>query len=220
VRIGHGECVEQYGAGEPYMPLFEALTRLCREPGGKWVVKILHRLAPTWLVQMPTLIGAEDRTRLQAQAQGATQQRMLREITEDLEAIALERPLVLLLEDLHWSDLSMLQFIAAIARRTEAARLLLLGTYRPSAMLANDHPLRATKQELELHRCCEELRLNLLNEKEVARYLATRFSCNGSQEFNALSPVIHERTDGNPLFMINVVDYLVAHAATLDPGQD
>src|SRR5215472_1701727 len=176
VWIGHGQCVEQYGAGEPYMPVLEALTRLCREPGGKQLIKILHRLAPAWLAQMPTLVGAEDRTRLLGQAQGTTQQRMLREITEALECMAVERPLVLLLEDLHWSDLSTLQFIAAIARRTETARLLLLGTYRPIVMLANDHPLRTTKQELELHGFCEELPLKLLGEADIAAYLAQRLS--------------------------------------------
>jgi predicted ATPase len=46
MRIGRGQCVEQYGAGEPYMPILEALTRLCREPGGEKLVEILHRLPP------------------------------------------------------------------------------------------------------------------------------------------------------------------------------
>src|SRR5215469_12520091 len=157
VRIGHGQCVEDYGAGEPYMPLLEALTRLCREPGGKQLIKILHRLAPAWLAQMPTLFGAEDRTRLQGQAQEVTQQRMLREMAQALEALAAETPLVLLIEDLHWSDFSTLELISAVARRSEPARLLILGTYRPVEMLTQNHPLRTMKQELELHRYCEEL---------------------------------------------------------------
>lgn len=60
VHIGRGQCVEQYGAGEPYMPILEALTRLCREPGGDKLVEVLHRLAPAWLAQMPSLVSAED----------------------------------------------------------------------------------------------------------------------------------------------------------------
>ena len=43
VRVGRGQCVEQYGAGEPYMPVLEALTRLCREPRGKQSVAKLLR---------------------------------------------------------------------------------------------------------------------------------------------------------------------------------
>src|SRR5262249_8416144 len=69
----------------------------------------------------------------------------------------------------------------------------------------NDHPLRAMKQELELHHHCEELRLKLLSEAHIVDYLARRFS---GDTFESLAPVIYERTEGNPLFMVNLVDYL------------
>jgi predicted ATPase len=207
-RLGRGQCVEQYGAGEPYMPVLEALSRLGLEPGGERVIELLRKFAPTWLAQMPSLLDDTDNQRLQTAAQGVTQQRMLREMAQALEALAAEAPLVLLLEDLHWGDFSTLELISATARRSEPARLLIVGTYRP-VELANNHPLRTMKQELELHRYCEESRLKLLNEEGVAGYLAKRFSSNGSRRFDSLAPVIHERTDGNPLFMVNVVDYLV-----------
>ena len=208
-RVGRGQCIEQYGAGEPYMPVLEALGRLGREPGGERVVEVLNQFAPTWLAQMPELLAPEERARLQGQNQGVTQQRMLREMTHALEAIAAESPLVLMLEDLQWSDFSTLELISVIARRSEAARLLIVGTCRSVEMLAHDHPLPTMKQELEIHRYCEELRLKLLSEEEVAGYLAKRFSSNGSRQSDSLAAEIHKRTDGNPLFMINVVDYLV-----------
>jgi predicted ATPase len=262
IRIGRGQCVEQYGAGEPYMPILEALTRLCREPGGEKLVEILHRLAPAWLVQMPSLVSAEDRTRLQNQAQGTTQQRMLREMAEALEVIARERPLILFLEDLHWSDPSTLDLVAMVARRNESARLMILGTYRPVEMLAGEHPLRALKEELEVHQQCAELRLRLLSEADVAAYLAQRFgegkesgilrfAQNDKKESRGsdnpqrrdedssstlsfrsersaasaqrnpgslaqIASLIYQRTDGNALFMVNVVDYLVAQGPSLD----
>ena len=208
-RVGRGQCIEQYGGGEPYMPVLEALSRLGREPGGERVVEVLNRFAPTWLAQMPELLAPAERGRLQDQNQGVTQQRMLREMAQALEALAAEAPLVLLLEDLQWSDFSTLELISAIARRSEAARLLIVGTYRPMETLAHEHPLRTMKQELELHRNCEELRLKLLGEEDVAGYLAKRFSSDRSLQSDSLATMIHERTDGNPLFMISVVDYLV-----------
>jgi len=209
LRIGRGQCVEQYGAGEPYMPVLEALSRLGREQGGERVVELLRKFAPTWLAQMPGLLTLEERARLQNEIQGVTQQRMLREITEALEALTAESPMALLLEDLHWSDFSTLELISAIARRKEPGCLMVLGTYRPVEILASGHPLRSMKQELELHRYCEELRLRLLNEREVASYLARRLPGNETRQLSRLAPIIHERTDGNPLFMVNVVDYLV-----------
>ena len=87
-RVGRGQCVEQYGAGEPYMPVLEALSRLGREHGGERVIELLNRFAPTWLAQMPALLTREERARLQGETQGVTQQRMLREMTQALEALS------------------------------------------------------------------------------------------------------------------------------------
>ena len=62
----------------------------------------------------------------------ATRERMLRELTQAVEAIAAETPLVLKLEDIHWSDASTLDWLAHVARRPEPARLMVLATFRPA----------------------------------------------------------------------------------------
>ena len=85
------------------MRALEALGRLGQKSDGERVIEILNRFAPT---QMPALLTPDERSRLQLQNQTVTQQRMLREMTQALEALAAEAPLVLLLEDLHWSDFS------------------------------------------------------------------------------------------------------------------
>ena len=69
---------------------------------------------------------------VQRRAQGATRERMLRELVEALDALTRESPLVLLLEDLHWSDSATVDLLAMLARRREPARLLVIGTYRPA----------------------------------------------------------------------------------------
>jgi predicted ATPase len=207
VRIGHGQCIEQYGSGEPYMPVLEALVRLCQETGGDGVREILSRVAPTWLAQMPALLTDAERERLQNVTQGMTRQRMLREMAEALEELTAEVPMVLAFEDLHWSDFSTLELIAAVARRSASARLLIIATYRPVEVLANEHPLRGVKEELQLHRQCWELKLALLNENDVAAYLLKRFA--GQESYAQVATTIHQRTEGNPLFMVKVVDYLV-----------
>jgi predicted ATPase len=56
LSVGHGQCVESYGAGEPYLPVLEALGRLCRGPHGTRLVSVLRQHAPSWLVQMPALL--------------------------------------------------------------------------------------------------------------------------------------------------------------------
>jgi DNA-binding winged helix-turn-helix (wHTH) protein/tetratricopeptide (TPR) repeat protein len=218
VRIGCGQCIEQYGVGEPYMPVLEALTRLGQEADNNCVLDVLRRLAPTWLAQLPSLLSEAERAKLPRGAQPVTQQRMLREMAQSLETLTADSPLVLLFEDLHWSDFSTLALISAIARRTEPARLLIIGTYRPVEMLVGAHPLRTVKEELEVHRLCEELRLQLLGPANVADYLRRRFSSGTGERWLAtLAQGIHERTEGNPLFVVNLVDNLVAQGV-LDPG--
>ena len=183
VRIGRGNCVEQHSGAEPYMAVLEALTRLCREPGGERMVAILHRLAPTWLAQMPSLVSVEDRLRLQGQAQGAMQNRMLREMVEALEAMAAQAPILLVLEDLHWSDPSTLDPLAAFGRRSEPAQLLILATHRGVEALPGDHPLRALKEELGRHRQCAELPLRRLSEEESAALEAPQVAGEQTQAF-------------------------------------
>ena len=135
---------------------------------------------------------------------------MLRELAEALESITVEQPLVLVLEDLHWSDAATLEFLSVLARRRESARLLVIGTYRPAEVLVQEHPLRGVKQELQVHAQCQEMLLDFLTLEEVTEYLLQRFGEAQPQESpNGLARFIHQRTDGNPLFMVNVVDYLV-----------
>jgi predicted ATPase/DNA-binding winged helix-turn-helix (wHTH) protein len=219
--IGRGQCIEHYGAGEAYMPVLEALGRLCREPEGEQLINVLSQYAPTWLVQMPALLKAEDFERLQRKVQGATRERMLREMAEAVEAFTAARPLILCLEDLHWSDVSTLELLTVWARRHETARLLVLGTYRPVEMLGHGHPLRAVKQELQLHQQCKELRLGLLTEADVVTYLQRRFpiEATGPSSVSRLARTIHQRTEGNPLFMVNVVDYLSAQGVLGESGE-
>jgi DNA-binding winged helix-turn-helix (wHTH) protein/predicted ATPase len=206
VLTARGQCLEHYGAGEAYLPVLDALTRVCRSNDGARIVDLLRHHAPTWLSQMPSLVPAGERESLRRDTLGATRERMLREIADALDALTSDTPLVLVLEDLHWSDYSTLDLISYVARRREPARLLLIGTYRPVDVILSEHPLKGVKRELQAHGLCRELPLEYLSEQIVAEYLSMRFP---GQEFPALlARLIHRRTEGNPLFMLNVVNYL------------
>lgn len=216
--IARGQCLEQYGAGEPYLPMLEAFSRLCQEPQGEPIIKNLRQYAPTWLIQMPSLISVADREALQQQISGATRDRMMREMAEAIEALTAKQPLILVLEDLHWSDYSTLNLISYLARRREPARLMVIATYRPVEVILSEHPLKGVKQELQAHRLCKELLLEYLNEGAVAEFIAMKFPCN--QLPAGLAGLIHQRTEGNPLFMVNLVDYLLAERIiTEEQGQ-
>ncbi len=206
-RVAQGQCLEHYGAGEAYLPVLDAFGRLCREPGREQLVRLLKQYAPTWLSQLPALSSTEERERLRHETLGATPERMLREMAEMIEALTVEAPLVLVLEDLHWSDYATLDLLGALARRRETARLLVIGTYRPVDVILSTHPLKGLKQELQGHGQCEEAALELLTPSQVAAYLVERFP--ESAPSDELVRVLHRRTNGNPLFLINFIEYLL-----------
>src|SRR5262249_9134906 len=135
-----------------------------------------------------------------------TQPRMLRELTEALDLLTIERPLVLVLEDLHWSDASTLAWLAYVARRPDPARFLLLGTYRPVDAIVHAHPIRTVMTELTQHQQGVELPLDYLSAGDVAAYCRQRWQ--GPSLPEALAPVLHQRTRGHPLFLVTIVDEL------------
>jgi len=207
VKTARGQCLEHYGASEPYMPLLDAFSRLGRTELQGELVDCLRRHAPAWLAQTPSLIPAAERESLQKQIAGTTRERMLREIAEALEAFTAQNSLILVLEDLHWSDYSTIDLISYLARRRDPARLMIVGTYRPVEVVLSDHPLKSVKRELQAHALCNELPLEYLSEKDVREYLSNRFARH--QFYGRLARIIHRRTEGNPLFMVNVAEYLV-----------
>jgi DNA-binding winged helix-turn-helix (wHTH) protein/type II secretory pathway predicted ATPase ExeA len=208
VMIARGACLEHYGVAEAYLPVLEAIGRLLREPGSDRAIRLLEKYAPTWVLQLPWLAPRDDRDALRRELVGVTKERMLREMSEALEALTAERALVLVLEDLHWSDHSTLDLLGMLARREETARLLILASYRPVDVIVSGHPLQSLLQELRVRRQCHDIALPFLERADVAAYLAQRFGAETST--SALAGAVQLRTDGNPLFMVRLADELVA----------
>ena len=206
VWLGRGQCAEHYGAGEPYLPVLEALGQLSRGPAGPALLAVLRRYAPMWLVQLPGLVSDAELERVQCQVQGTTQARMRRELAETLDVLTADTPLVLVLEDLHWSDSATVELLAYLAQRREPARLLVLGTYRPVETVLQAHPLRGLVQELCGRSRAVDLRLEFLPAADVTAYVARRLSGPAAAP---LAEFIYEHTSGNALFMVNIVEYLV-----------
>jgi predicted ATPase len=205
--LAQGQCIEHYGAGESYLPVLEALYRLCRLPGGELLLSVLRRYAPMWLAQLPSLLTPAERKSLRRELHGSSRERMLREMAEAVEVLTADTPLILVLEDLHWSDHATLDLLSFLARRREPARLLILGVYRPEEIAQYGHPLKNIKHDLHTHRRCEELTITPLSPEMIGAYLNERFPQHVFPPI--LSSLLHRRTGGNPLFLVNVVEHLV-----------
>jgi predicted ATPase len=212
VRTVRGQCVEHRGESEPYLPFLEALGQLGQGPARDAVRAALDQHAPLWLAQLPSLVSESELGRLQGRLQGVTRARMLRELAEALEVLTADRLLVLVLEDLQWSDLSTVEALACLAQRSPPARLLVLGTYRPVDVLLQGHPLRGLVQELCGRGQGVDLRLELLSAADIETYVAERL---GGLVAPSLMAFVYARTDGNALFMVNIVEHLVQQGAVV-----
>jgi len=214
VWLAQGQCIEQYGTGEAYRPILEALGQLCRPPRGERLVALLRQQAPTWLGQMPWLLTQEDRDRLHHELQGTTRDRMLREFAAVLDTLSADTPILLVLEDLHWSDYATLDLLASLARGQTPARLLLLGTYRPVEVIVQEHPLRTVVYGLQRQGHGVEIPLQSLSVEAVATYVTTHFP---AQQFpDGLAAWLHQHTDGIPLFLVTLVASWVARGVLME----
>lgn len=209
VAVTGGQCLEQIGSAEAYMPVLEAVGRLVRLPGSART--LLRRYAPTCFAQLPWLVEDDDRERLERELVAAARDRMLREMGEFVEALSAETPLVLVLEDLHWSDPSTVDLLSLLAARREPARLLVIGTYRPVDLILRRHPLREVALRLSVSRRAAEVFLDDLRLEALTDYLGLRFP--GHRFPARVAKLLHERTDGNALFLVTVVDHLLARSA-------
>jgi hypothetical protein len=202
---GRGSCIEQYGVGEAYLPFLDAFGGILAGPARERVAAVLRRHAPTWCLQFPAAFTDSAFEQLQQQAIGATKERMLRECGDALGALTLDGPLLLLLEDLHWSDHSSIDLLRHLGSSAGGQRLLLIGTFRPDEE-ENNQPLRNCRREMQAHHQCEEMPVKPLGLEQIEAYIAARFSPNDFPvEFAGL---IHGKTEGHPLFSTALLQHL------------
>jgi DNA-binding winged helix-turn-helix (wHTH) protein len=152
-------------------------------------------------LQLPWLSTTAERDALRRELAGVGPDRMLREMGELLDRYTEQRPLLLVTEDLHWSDRATVQLINYVARRRGHTRLMWLSSFRLAEVVALDHPLSSLRHELRLQRLCEELVLDPFSETEVADYVALSSASLARDE--AFVRALHERTDGVPLFVMD-----------------
>jgi len=139
--------------------------------------------------------------------------RLFDSITAFLKNAGRRRPLVLILDDLHWADKPSLLLLQFLARELREARLLVIGTYR-DVELGRQHPLVQTLGELSREGLSARLTLAGLNRGDVARFIEMTAGLDPSEE---LVQAVYQETEGNPFFVNEVVSLLVAEGRLAHP---
>jgi len=208
-------CLPGSAETDAYYPVLDILTQLARSSGREEFVALLARMAPTWLIQLPWLMPPTLEGGTRQDVFGATPHRMIRELCDLLEELARDRLVLLVIEDVHWADRATLDLINAMAARRLQTQLLLLTTMRTAAPNAGARAAHTLCQRLSLYRMAKEIALTPLTEHDVADHLASF----GGTPPARLTRYLHERSEGNPLFMTAVLEHLAQQGHIRhDPG--
>jgi DNA-binding winged helix-turn-helix (wHTH) protein/type II secretory pathway predicted ATPase ExeA len=205
-----GEAWIAFGRGapergtEPLRPLLDALGSWCRGPQGATLRRLIGQHAPECRALVASALAAGSETRRAGDAVPVS--RMLRGVADLLEAMAELRPVVLLLDDLHWVDESTLALLSLLTRRPAGQRLLVVGAARPE-VAGHGHPLRRLMLDLLVHRAAEEVALPPLSRSDIAAWLAREGG--GIAAPQALVALVHDLSDGNAMLAAALLDDLL-----------
>jgi hypothetical protein len=199
-----GHCYEEGSLSLPYLPFVEALRSyvISRETSE------LQKELGTGAADVARIVSeVRERLKLKLRAPKDPDEeryRLLQSVTGFLANAAAVQPLLVVLEDLHDSDQGTLEMLTHVSRHLAGTRLLIVGTYR-DVEVDRSHPLSAALAELRRQSSYGRVLLRGLNADEVRRMLGTI----ARQEVPwGLAEAVHRQTEGNPLFVQEVVRYL------------
>ena len=210
--VARGHCSERLAGSEAYLPVLDALADLLRSDGTGTIARLMHAVAPTWYAHVCPAAAVQEAG---ATSHASSQQSMLREFCELFHELARLGPLVLFLDDIHWADLSTVDLLSHFGRACQQMRVLAVLTYRPTEMLLKEHPFHRVRQELQARGACTELSVSLLGRPDVDRYLTLLFP--GHAFPPEFAELIYARTEGNPLFMADLLRYLREQGVLAQP---
>ncbi|MFD9958988.1 helix-turn-helix transcriptional regulator [Amycolatopsis sp. NPDC058986] len=204
-----GRCIDVREGGLPYLPFAEALAPLgtAAEPGIAAAVRArpaLGRLLPQG--QEPDMPSAGEYGQVTANEREAMQRpraeqdlgqlQLFDAVLGVLTEIAAARPVVILLEDLHWADRSTRNLLSFLLTRLRSQRLLVVGSYREEDVHRR-HPLRALLAELVRLATVERVELLPFGTAEARAFVEAL-----SDEPLGADVVadIASRSEGNPFF--------------------
>jgi len=200
-----GHCYEEGSLSLPYLAFVEALRSyaISRPP------EALRAELGTAASDLARIVSeVRERLAVEPRPPGDPEEdrwRLLQAVSGFLRNASAVQPLLLVLEDLHWADQGTLDLLQHLARNLSGARLLVIGTYR-DVEVDRSHPLSATLAELRRGAEFGRVLLRGLGTPEVQRML---LAITGAEVPGSLAESIHRQTEGNPLFVQEVVRYLV-----------
>jgi DNA-binding SARP family transcriptional activator len=189
-----GRCWEEpFGS---YDPVLTALLHVEEALG----TGALESLAGPTAVDLARILGASADPTAPEEDPGA-RHRLFDAIDAAISGLASQRPLLLVLDDLHWADRPTLLLLGFLMRSRRSGRLVLLGTYRDTE-LGRHTPLAGALADLQRDGIVDRVAVGGLKRAESGQLIETWLGPERGQE---VAGEIHERTAGNAFFLEEVL---------------
>lgn len=195
--VAIGQCISGFAVKQDYYPLCDALRQIANSAERKEASQILERAGT--LSTERDASGEEVSTEAPSLSPGS--------LCTAIEKLAVESPLVLILEDLHWGDEATLDLLSALARRRGRARLMIVATFVPQCG-SSSRSLARMLHDLRLRRLCSEIELPRLTRQHTARLTRQRLRQENLPQ--SLQDFVHQHSEGNPRFALTILDHLIA----------
>jgi class 3 adenylate cyclase/DNA-binding CsgD family transcriptional regulator len=209
-----GRCHEESGA-PPYWPWVQIIRAALRDADPDFLAELgvgvsdIADIVPEIRNLLP---GLERSARLADPAEARF--RMFESIRQLLASLCRHRTLLIVLDDVHWADAPSLRLLEFLVPELRESRILLVGTYRATE-LSRQHPLSNALGGLARVAHFERLNLSGLSAEEVQAFITAA----GATAPAGLAMTLHDQTEGNPLFLREIVRFLEQRGA-LAAGSD
>ncbi len=194
-----GQCVDLGQVAVPYAPIIDLIRQLVAQLGAQTVLEAAGPGRDVLATLLPSLAGSEQpESHPSVGAVGTAGLGRLHEtVAVILETFARDRPVLAIVEDLHWADSGTLRLLSFIIRALSCDRVMLLLSYR-SEDVPRGHPVRGFLTELERTRRVVRHEIGRLSRDQVA---AQAREILGSQLGTAAVENVFERSEGVPFFV-------------------
>lgn len=210
-KIARASCSAQTGRDEPFWPFADVMNQLVAAPARTLAADILDtvlEVAPSWVSIVPVagdLVGAglqtakvvRERTK---SSPGPNPDKLLREYIGVLESVSEKQPVLIAIDDLHWSDAGSVRLLSHLSKNIAGLRVMLLCAYRPSDVAVEDHLFEKLVDEIVRYNPDAEITLPPLSPQGVNALLN---QCLPANKFPpAFTEQFYQRTGGAPLFVL------------------
>lgn len=213
-----GVCFFEHGMG-PYMPFLDAIANLFHEDGGRLTEEERAQLTERLREQAPGLAELTERSSTTAKVRAGfaaafgsqndpdgARQRFFDAVFDLLAAAAACKPLVVILEDLHWADEGSLRLLNSVARRCAEAPILWVVTYRSEELGSDDVGLGELVKQLGAEGELNQIELSRFDRDVLERMVRSAFP---TAEFtDEFGEYLFDESQGNPLVAAEVVNLL------------